>query len=166
MGGVGIVEIREYDPARDRHAVRKCFVELQDSERDLDRRMPSGDLIADAYLALMFRRCDEFRGVVLVADVDHQIVGFVTIWTKYRSSEPDDGPSEYAFIPDLVVLASHRRRGIGRSLLGAAEMRARKAGASSLKLSVKAGNDGAKALYSSGGYVESETYLEKTLDKA
>ena len=159
----GTVKIREYDPDRDRHGVRKCFVELQDFERDLDPRMPSGELVADSYLSLMFRRCVEFSGVVLVADVDQQVAGFVTVWTKYHSVEPDDGPREYGFISDLVVSSTYRRRGIGRALLGAAEMRARKAGTSSLQLSVKAGNEGAMALYSAEGFVESEIYLEKAL---
>ena len=155
--------IREYDPDRDNHAVRACFVELQDFERGLDPRMPPGERIAEAYLDLMFRRCLEFSGVVLVADIDDQIVGFVTIWTRYRSSEPDDDPQEYGFVSDLVVSAAQRVRGVGRSLLRAAEERAREAGAPSLRLSVKAKNVGARALYAAEGFVDSEVYLEKPL---
>jgi hypothetical protein len=67
------MEIREYDPARDSHAVRERLIELQDFERELDPRMPPGGLVADAYLDLMFHRCVEFDGVVLVADIDHLV---------------------------------------------------------------------------------------------
>jgi ribosomal protein S18 acetylase RimI-like enzyme len=158
-----MVEIREYDPARDRPAVRACFVELQDFERGLDPRMPPGEPVADAYLELTFRRCDEFGGVALVADVEGRVVGLVVVWTRYRSSELIDNPQEHGYIPDLVVSASHRGLGIGRSLLRAAEARAREAGAASLRLSVKAGNIGAQALYSAEGFVESDIYLEKAI---
>lgn len=156
-------EIREYDTARDRDAVRICCVELQDFERRLDPGMPAGAQVADRYLDLMFRRCREFDGSVLVAEVDGSIVGFVTVWRRYRSSEPNDDPREHGFVSDLVVRATHRGRGIGRDLLRAAESRARAAGARSLRLSVKAGNASARALYAAEGFEDSEIHLAKEL---
>src|SRR5688572_2620745 len=42
---------REYRPAEDFGAVRACLIELQEVERTLDRRVPAGATIADAYLA-------------------------------------------------------------------------------------------------------------------
>jgi GNAT superfamily N-acetyltransferase len=158
-----VVEIREYDAARDYDAVRACCVELQDFERELDPRMPRGEQIASAYLELLFTRCDEFVGVILVAVCGDGVVGYVVVWTQYRSSEPDDDSREHGFVPDLVVSSTHRGRGIGRTLLRAAEARAREAGAPSLQLSVKVGNAGARALYSAEGFVDSEIYLEKSL---
>jgi ribosomal protein S18 acetylase RimI-like enzyme len=157
------MEIREFDPLHDRQAVRRCFVELQDFERNLDPRLPPGEHVADTYLDLMFQRCRDFSGVVLVAEMDHAVVGFVTIWTRYRSCEPDDDPTEHGFVSDLVVSATHRGRGIGRRLLRAAEARAREAGARTIRLSVKAGNAGARSLYAAEGFEEAEIYLEKPL---
>jgi hypothetical protein len=104
----GSLTIREYDAAIDRSAVRACFVELQEVERALVPGMPPGDDIADAYLELMFRRGREFSGVVLVAEVEREVVGFISIWTRYRSSEPDDDPTEYGFVSDLVVAETVR----------------------------------------------------------
>ena len=156
-------EIREYEPERDGSALRDGFVELQDFERSLDPALPPGGSIADAYLERMFDRCREFDGVVLVAELEGVVVGFVTIWARYRSSEPDDDPREHGFVSDLVVLATHRRRGIGRALLRAAESRARAAGAPLVRLSVKAGNAAARSLYASEGFEASEIYLEKPL---
>jgi ribosomal protein S18 acetylase RimI-like enzyme len=160
---VSTMEIREFDPLRDRQAVRRCFIELQDFERNIDPRTPPGEHVADTYLDLMFQRCREFSGVVLVAVMDQAVVGYVTIWTRFRSSEPDDDPAEHGFIPDLVVLAACRGRGIGRRLLRAAEARAREAGARTIRLSVKAGNAGARSLYAAEGFEDAEIFLEKAL---
>jgi ribosomal protein S18 acetylase RimI-like enzyme len=87
----------------------------------------------------------------------------VVVWTRYRSTEPIDDPSEHGFIPDLIVSSSQRGRGIGEALMRAAEERARAAGARSLVLSVKAGNVSARAFYRAEGFAESEVYLEKAL---
>lgn len=157
------MEIREFDPLRDRQAVRRCFVELQDFERNLDPRIPPGEHVADAYLDLLFQRCREFAGVMLVAEIDQAVVGFVTIWTRYRSDEPNEDPGEHGFVSDLVVSATHRGRGIGRRLLRAAEDRAREAGARTIRLSVKAGNTAARTLYAAEGFEDAEIYLEKPL---
>ncbi|MCG8589869.1 MAG: GNAT family N-acetyltransferase [Proteobacteria bacterium] len=157
------LEIREYDPSRDGPAVRACFIELQDFERSLDLRMPPGSDVADAYLERMFQRCDEFDGVVLVAVLEDAVVGFVTIWTRHHSDEPDDDPSEHGFISDLVISSRQRGRGIGRSLLRAAEARAREAGVRSIRLSTQAGNAKARALYTAEGFAEAEIYFEKPL---
>ncbi len=99
------------------------FGRERDFERQIDSRMPPGEQIADRYLDLMFQRCREFDGIVLVAEIDSGVVGFVTIWARYRSSEPDDDPREHGFVSDLIVLAKHRGRGFGRSLLRSAEAR-------------------------------------------
>jgi ribosomal protein S18 acetylase RimI-like enzyme len=156
--------IREWDPARDRAAVRACFVELQDFERQLEPGMPPGEQIADAYLALIEQRCREFAGVVLVAEHAGAVIGFVALWRRFRSTEPDDDPREHGFVSDLVVSAAQRRRGIGRSLLRAAEARAREAGARVLRLAVKAGNSGARSLYAEEGFASIEILLEKQLE--
>lgn len=158
------MEIREFDPSRDHGAVRTCFIELHEFERGLDPRMLPGDGIADAYLDLMFRRCREFDGDVLVAEIAGEVIGFVTVWKRFRSSEPDDDPRPYGFVSDLVVRAPQRGRGFGRALLREAEARARAAGARWLRLSVKAGNTGALALYASEGFEQSELDLEKALE--
>ena len=155
--------IREFDSLRDHDAVRSCAVELQDFERELDPRMPPGEQITDRYLDLMFRRCAEFDGVVLVAEADGAVTGFVSVWTRYRSLEPNDDAAEHGLVSDLVVSAKHRGRGIGRALLRAAEARARQAGADTLRVWVKAGNASALSLYSAEGFENSEIYLEKRL---
>ncbi len=158
-----MLEIREFDPLRDHDAVRNCAIELQDFEREIDPRLPSGERITDRYLDLMFRRCAEFDGVVLVAEADGSVTGFVSIWTRYRSSEPNDDAAEHGLVSDLVVSAKHRGRGIGRALLQAAEARSRQAGVDTLRVSVKAGNTIALSLSYAEGFENSEINLEKRL---
>ncbi|MGH9323423.1 MAG: GNAT family N-acetyltransferase [Vicinamibacteria bacterium] len=157
------MQIREYDAARDREAVRNCYIQLQDFERSLDPRLPPGERIADASLEEMFTHCREFDGSVLVAEWNGEVVGFVAVWTRYRSLEPEDDPTVHAYVSDLVVSSSHRRRGIGRALLEAAEEKARAARCPYVRLSVKAGNQGAISLYAEAGFREWELYLEKRL---
>jgi ribosomal protein S18 acetylase RimI-like enzyme len=157
------MEIREFDASRDLPAIRECFIELHEFERRLAPGRSAGDQIADAYLDLMFRRCREFEGSVLVAEEVDGILGFVTIWARYRSTEPDDDPAEHGYISDLVVTATRRGAGIGRALLRAAEARARAAGAQVVRLSVLAENHAARAFYRDEGFEDSEIVLEKRL---
>jgi ribosomal protein S18 acetylase RimI-like enzyme len=125
--------------------------------------MPPGEQIADRYLERMFRRCAEYDGVVLVAETEEAVSGFVSVWTRCRSSEPEDDPAEHGYVSDLVVSARHRGCGIGRALLRAAEARVREAGVDSFRVAVKAGNTGALSLYSAEGFEHSALYLEKRL---
>jgi GNAT superfamily N-acetyltransferase len=60
-------------------------------------------------------------------------------------------PSDSWYVDALAVAPASRRRGLGRSLLAAAEERARAAGCASLALDTAVGNAAARALYESFG---------------
>jgi ribosomal protein S18 acetylase RimI-like enzyme len=111
----------------------------------------------------MFARCRKWDGRVFVAEVSGQVVGFVCVWAKVQPEEPDDDPSEYAFVSDLVVAPGHRRRGLGRGLLSMAERYARSRGARSLRIGVLARNAPARNLYGSAGFSDYEGEMEKPL---
>lgn len=55
-------------------------------------------------------------------------------------------------IHDLAVLPEHQGRGVGRSLLGDVERRARERGCAKITLEVHDSNEGAKRLYASFGF--------------
>ena len=55
--------VREYDAARDRDALWRCVVELQDFERTIDPRIPDGASIAECYLREMVEDYRRGRGV-------------------------------------------------------------------------------------------------------
>lgn len=142
--------------------IRECLVELQDYERQIDPRMPSGNVIADPYLSDMLRKCKEHRGQILVAEVDGIIAGYVTVLTKLSSGAIDDGDIEYSLIDDLVVKHNSRGKGLGRKLIEAAKSYAKTNDARWLRLSVLAQNRSARALYSSLGF--SELYIDYEKD--
>jgi ribosomal protein S18 acetylase RimI-like enzyme len=157
------MRIREFDRDRDLSGVRECFIELQNVERSLDDRMPEGSAVADEYLKLLFERCEQYRGQLFVAESDGCIAGYVSVWARTRSDEPDDGPTEFAYISDFVVLPEYRRHGVARQLLARAEEYARSDGAVFLRLGVKGGNTTAYAFYAQAGFVEFSSQLEKKL---
>jgi ribosomal protein S18 acetylase RimI-like enzyme len=157
------VKIRECDRKSDLDGLRRCAIELQNFERGLDPRMPEGSSIADPYIEQMFRDSRRFAGKIFVADDDGAVVGYACVWARARAEDISDGPKEFGLVPELVVLASHRNRGIGRMLLFESEAYARSHGCQCLRISVLAANDAARALYTSHGFKEHEIVLEMSL---
>jgi ribosomal protein S18 acetylase RimI-like enzyme len=157
------VAIRDYAPTRDAAALRACFVELQEAERALEPGLPEAEGIAELYLARLHERCTRWQGRILVAEVAGEIAGFVSVWGRVLSEEPDRDPAPAAYVNDLVVRAPHRRRGLGRALMRAAEVYARGCGARWLGLGVLARNRGARALYDELGFALYHLQLRKPL---
>jgi RimJ/RimL family protein N-acetyltransferase len=122
---------------------------------------PEGWLLADSqwrsvaderrYVRALRRHPD---GALIVADDAGLVVGRLSL---VRDPHPSS-----AHVADLglMVAASHRRRGIGRALLAAAEAWARRARVSKLELHVFPHNEAAIALYEGFGY-EREGYRRR-----
>ena len=122
---------------------------------------PQGWLLADShwrsvaderrYVRALRRHPD---GALMVADDAGTVVGRLSL---VRDPHPSS-----AHVADLglMVAASHRRRGIGRALLAAAEKWARGSGVSKLELHVFPHNEAAIALYEGFGY-EREGYRRR-----
>ena len=122
---------------------------------------PQGWLLADShwrsvaderrYVRALRRHPD---GALIVADDAGTVVGRLSL---VRDPHPSS-----AHVADLglMVAASHRRRGIGRALLAAAEGWARGAAVSKLELHVFPHNEAAIALYEGFGY-EREGYRRR-----
>jgi ribosomal protein S18 acetylase RimI-like enzyme len=149
--------------AADLPAVRACFIELQDFERALDPRLPTGSGIADLYLEGLMRRCAAHAGRLFVSEEGGRVVGFVSVLAAVASDSPDDDPAPFAYVDDLVVLPDYRRQGHGRGLLERAVAYAIASGRSSLRLRVKGRNQQARAFYAEAGFAEYELELEKRL---
>ncbi len=155
--------VRPYNPKSDFKQLRDCMIELQDFERNIDSRMPSGEEIADEYIAEMLHRCRQCDGQVLVADVDGNIAGYVTILNRVQSDDLDDGNIEFGLVADLVVKEAFRGSGRGRTLMQSAEEYARDNDVRWLRISVMSANQGARQLYSNLGFEEIYIELEKDL---
>lgn len=158
-----MLEIREYRSESDMSDVRACLIELQDHERALEPALLEGAAMADAHLAVLVERCGAFDGRIFVALDTGSVVGVVCVWARVPPDGPDDLPFDHAYLSDLAVLETHRRRGIGRALLQQAEAFARERGATILRVGVRATNAIARGLYTSTGFTESRIELVKAL---
>ena len=157
------MRIRPYLSDTDGEQLRACVIELQNFERELDLRMPSGEEIVDDYIVAMLFRCRMCDGQVLVADVDGELAGYVTMLNRVQSDDLDDGNLEFGLIADLLVRKAYRGTGLGRELMTAAETFAKEHGVRWLRISVMAQNAAARKLYASTGFSEIYVELEKDL---
>ena len=155
--------IRDFDEKVHLAGVRACLIELQDFERSLDPRLPSGTEIVDDLIPKMMARCVTCDGMVLVAELSEAVVGFVTILAKVKSEEIEEGDIEYGLVSDVIVVSKYRKQGIGRKLLEAAESYAKSNGVRWLRIGVLAENHSADDLYDSIGFKRFFIEREKKL---
>jgi GNAT superfamily N-acetyltransferase len=157
--------IRPYVSSTDGAQLRACVIELQNFEREIDPRMPSGEEIVDDYIVAMLFRCRMCDGQVLVADIDGEIAGYVTMLNRVQSDDLDDGDLEFGLIADLLVRKAYRGTGLGRELIAAAETFAKEHDVRWLRISVMAQNAAARSLYAATGFSEIYVELEKDLER-
>jgi ribosomal protein S18 acetylase RimI-like enzyme len=118
--------------------------------------------------AAAFRRAAQFcaerrDGLTLIAERDGERAGFVMLLFELTD---DVTLQQQAFIVYMAVEPAHRRVGIARALLGAAEEEARARGASHLSLMVTEANEAARTLYERAGFLDERVQMTKKLDKA
>lgn len=155
--------IREYNNETDIEGLRKCVISIQDYERTIEPRMPSGDEVVDEYVPDLFQRCKQYDGKILVADVEGSVAGYVLILFKMFSEDIDDGDMEFGLVGDLVVLEEFRGKGYGTRLLSAAEKEAKEHDVKWLRIGVLSANSIAENLYLSKGFRPHSSQLEKAL---
>src|SRR4030095_4265401 len=93
--------IRRCEATQDRAGLKSCIIELQDFERSLEPKLPRGADMADAYVEPLLKRCSGSSGRIFVALADQIVVGFVAVFAE-APTDPDEEPSPYAYISDLV----------------------------------------------------------------
>jgi ribosomal protein S18 acetylase RimI-like enzyme len=94
---------------------------------------------------------------VMVNDADER-VGM--LWTTIQDREP----GRVVFIYDIEVDEAHRRRGYARLALAEIERRAAESGCVGVMLHVFGDNAGARELYRSAGFVETNVMMLKRVD--
>jgi ribosomal protein S18 acetylase RimI-like enzyme len=95
---------------------------------------------------------------VLVAVASDEVVGVVTVSSRRHFAGDVD-----AYVGELAVAEAAARRGVGGSLMAAAERWARGRGFSRMTLETGAANDVARRFYAALGYVEEDVRLTKAL---
>jgi GNAT superfamily N-acetyltransferase len=154
--------VRPNDAARDAEGLRQCVIEQQDFHRNLEPSWPTGDTIVDEYLEYLWDRCADQDGVVMVADRDGELVGFICVVASMRNDAPDD-PAPFAWVHDIFVRPAFRRAGIATKLMAEAETFAQAHSASTLRFGVLGRNTKARAFYAQQGYREYVLVMTKSL---
>jgi putative acetyltransferase len=100
-------------------------------------------------------RVEEADRAVLIGAVDGDVVAFVDVaLIRHSDAGTYHAPGVDAYVEELIVTGSHRRRGVARTLMDAAEAWAREAGARIVTLDTHVTNAPARALYDAIGYRE------------
>ena len=96
--------------------------------------------------------------ILIACDADGWLLGFCQLYPTFCSVVAKPIFSLY----DLFVQPAHRRAGVGRQLLQAAEALARERGKVRLDLTTARSNHAAQALYESQGWQRDEVFLAYT----
>lgn len=83
-------------------------------------------------------------GCILVAERSGRVAGYAALWVSADEAE----------LADLAVAPEQRRRGVGRTLLGACLRQAAERGARDVFLQVRESNEAARSLYRESGFRE------------
>jgi ribosomal protein S18 acetylase RimI-like enzyme len=95
---------------------------------------------------------------IFMVEADGERVGM--LWVAEREL----GARQVLFIYDIEIDEAHQGRGYGRTAMLLAEEEARARGINRIELNVFGGNDVARSLYRSLGYVETSLQMAKDLD--
>lgn len=119
--------------------------------------LPSNLQLCRHYLAERLSRDESV--VLLAGDADGTALGFVQMYPGFSSL----AAARTFVLYDLFVDPTARQRGVGRHLMEAAAVEARRRGAVSLVLSTAKTNHSAQRLYESLGWVRDEEFYEYNL---
>lgn len=103
------------------------------------------------------------EATLLVAELDGELVGFVTV---REESAPDDSilqPSKYAVVDMLAVRRDRQREGTGKALMEATHEWARSRGLTEIELHVWEFNDRAIEFYQPLGYTTAQRVMRRAI---
>jgi GNAT superfamily N-acetyltransferase len=116
-------------------------------------KQPSDLEAARVFMQERFQKNDS---TVFVACDDDQMVGFTQLFPSFSSVSM----KRVWILNDLFVQEAHRKKGVAKLLMGAAENFARETGAVRIILSTQVSNIAAQSLYESLGYGELEGWVQ------
>lgn len=120
-----------------------------DEQATLDARLTPAPGAARLWAATLREAFETGAPVVLVAEVDGAVAGFVVL--EDAASAPVYAAEPAVHIGELYVAPAHRRAGVARALLDAAADEAARAGVRTLRFDVAAANAASHALVAAWG---------------
>ena len=147
--------------------VTRLLTELLDLHRsgrpDLfaESSVSKGKYTPEEYAELL---CDP-NAVIFIAEDGGEAAGYLICKTVTKRDSPILKDIRTLYLDDLCVDPSHRKRGLGRALMTAAEEYARAAGFHNITLNVWEFNESARSFYESLGYGVQRREMEKVLKK-
>ncbi|VAW72895.1 hypothetical protein MNBD_GAMMA15-402 [hydrothermal vent metagenome] len=145
--------VRHYktqDEKEFRNIAAENYVE-QEKGNEADISAPSA---LQAYLEHVIEIQTSGKGLILVAEQENRLVGFVCLQFE----------NDYVFMSDLYVIPESRNQGIGSMLTEQLEEQASVKGATHIALKVEAGKTNAKSFYKNKHYQEKFVVMSKTLN--
>ena len=146
-----------------------------DGLKDIARLLVSGDREHASAMPYIFNnreslpraeailsRLKDDDAAVFVAEVENQIVGIIHLEVQSEEGSPGEQQRDHGWVLTVDVEPSHRRGGIGRTLMKVAEEWAQSKGVDHLEFMVWEFNISAIRFYSELGY----TIINHTMSKA
>jgi ribosomal protein S18 acetylase RimI-like enzyme len=147
--------------AADKPAIARLLEDLQSLHAKLQPRLFAEAEASQIPLTLP-KPSDPAAMFVAVADGD--VIGMISARVYDTPKTPTMVQTRRGYLEELVVSGSHRRGGVAKALLKAAEDWLAQCGASDVMLTLWADNQPARELYRELGYGEVGFLLAKTLD--
>ncbi len=138
--------------ARDRQCLIGLYQALNRHEDGVTGDRRTDRAAAEENLDDSMARIASGGGLILVAEVDAEVAGLVTLVFKDGAIYQRPELRAHAHIVELVVDPARQRQGIGRALMTAAEGQAAARGYRRLTISVMAGNREAEQAYARQGF--------------
>lgn len=155
------------DSATIRKATKEDYQELAPLCRALDAAhiklqphifsAPDHDVRTLEHMAAYFDSADS---VIIVAILDAKIVGYIAVQKLQRQPHVIFKAATSAYIPELFVVESARKKGIAARLAEAAKSWARTIGASNIQVGAVPENAAALALYRKLGFLETNVRFQ------
>ena len=154
--------VRRLEP-RDRRQLRDLASRNYMEQFQQAQPIDPGDAALTAYVTHIVQLQDSGKGVVMVAEREDRLIGFVCLLAPDKAATADDGEDSCAFMSDLYVVPECRQAGVGSLLTRALETQARSTGAGRIVLRVAADNAVARGFYAKEGYEENFVVMSKKL---
>lgn len=154
--------VRPYEP-RDDQKLRDIAIQNYTEQFQDVRSTDSGDPALQAYLAHIIQIQESGKGVILIAERENRLVGFVCLLGPDVTAAENGSESAYAFMSDLFVIPECRNQGVGSLLTQRLEDQARVMGATNIALRVTAENEGSRHFYIKEQYQEEFVVMSKGL---